>query len=154
MTRPRRLLNLNRNLNHNLTGPIKIKITIKISFASETVPLPEFTIYDSTGGRMDRSIRSSLRDLSDSCLNPALKRRAIFMQSLQDEIENRKFSDLQHGTKRSPTPLTPWWRVPTNRVTVCIMFITGLGTAAPQQRYTQGQCWEALQESARFHQLS
>src|SRR4051794_39240591 len=34
------------------------------------------------------------------------------------------------------------------------MFITGLGTAAPQQRYTQGQCWEALQESARFHQLS
>lgn len=34
------------------------------------------------------------------------------------------------------------------------MFITGLGTAAPEQRYTQAQCWDALQNSERFHQLS
>jgi predicted naringenin-chalcone synthase len=34
------------------------------------------------------------------------------------------------------------------------MFITGLGTAAPQQRYTQAQCWDALQSSARFQQLT
>jgi alkylresorcinol/alkylpyrone synthase len=34
------------------------------------------------------------------------------------------------------------------------MFITGLGTAAPAQRYTQAQCWEALQNSARFKELS
>src|SRR3982751_1294282 len=34
------------------------------------------------------------------------------------------------------------------------MFITGLGTAAPPQRYTQAECWGALQESARFHDLA
>src|SRR3954471_19303714 len=34
------------------------------------------------------------------------------------------------------------------------MFITGLGTAAPRQRYTQAQCWDALQNSARFHELT
>src|SRR3954471_21164263 len=34
------------------------------------------------------------------------------------------------------------------------MFITGLGTAAPRQRYTQAQCWDALQNSARFAQLT
>jgi predicted naringenin-chalcone synthase len=33
------------------------------------------------------------------------------------------------------------------------MFITGLGTAAPPQRYAQRDCWEALRESARFRQL-
>ena len=33
------------------------------------------------------------------------------------------------------------------------MFITGLGTAAPRQRYTQAQCWGALQNSTRFSQL-
>jgi predicted naringenin-chalcone synthase len=33
------------------------------------------------------------------------------------------------------------------------MFITGLGTAAPAQRYAQRECWEALVQSARFHQL-
>jgi alkylresorcinol/alkylpyrone synthase len=33
------------------------------------------------------------------------------------------------------------------------MFITGLGTAAPAQCYAQAECWEALQQSARFHQL-
>jgi len=33
------------------------------------------------------------------------------------------------------------------------MFITGLGTAAPPQCYAQGDCWEALLQSARFHQL-
>src|ERR1700744_4384107 len=34
------------------------------------------------------------------------------------------------------------------------MFITGLGTAAPEQRYTQAQCWDALQNSDRFQQLT
>lgn len=34
------------------------------------------------------------------------------------------------------------------------MFITGLGTAAPKHRYTQAQCWDALQHSSRFHELS
>jgi alkylresorcinol/alkylpyrone synthase len=34
------------------------------------------------------------------------------------------------------------------------MFITGLGTAAPTQRYTQAQCWDALQKSARFQELT
>ena len=33
------------------------------------------------------------------------------------------------------------------------MFITGLGTAAPAQCYAQADCWEALSQSARFHQL-
>ena len=33
------------------------------------------------------------------------------------------------------------------------MFITGLGTAVPAQRYAQGDCWEALLQSSRFHQL-
>jgi len=34
------------------------------------------------------------------------------------------------------------------------MFITGLGTAAPEQRYTQSECWEALQKSSRFKDLT
>jgi predicted naringenin-chalcone synthase len=33
------------------------------------------------------------------------------------------------------------------------MFITGLGTAVPPQCYAQRECWEALLQSARFHQL-
>jgi predicted naringenin-chalcone synthase len=33
------------------------------------------------------------------------------------------------------------------------MFIIGLGTAAPPNRYTQSECWEALQESTRFRAL-
>jgi alkylresorcinol/alkylpyrone synthase len=33
------------------------------------------------------------------------------------------------------------------------MFITGLGTAAPAHVYTQRQCWEALLQSDRYHQL-
>jgi len=33
------------------------------------------------------------------------------------------------------------------------MFITGLGTAVPLQRYAQRECWEALLQSARFQQL-
>jgi alkylresorcinol/alkylpyrone synthase len=33
------------------------------------------------------------------------------------------------------------------------MFITGLGTAVPSQRYAQRDCWEALQQSTQFHQL-
>jgi alkylresorcinol/alkylpyrone synthase len=34
------------------------------------------------------------------------------------------------------------------------MFITGLGTAAPAHRYSQMQCWEALQGTSRFAQLA
>ena len=34
------------------------------------------------------------------------------------------------------------------------MLITGLGTAAPQQRYTQQECWEKLQRSGRFFDLN
>ncbi|HEY1663426.1 MAG TPA: 3-oxoacyl-[acyl-carrier-protein] synthase III C-terminal domain-containing protein [Verrucomicrobiae bacterium] len=33
------------------------------------------------------------------------------------------------------------------------MFIAGLGTATPSQRYTQRQCWDALQKSARVARL-
>jgi predicted naringenin-chalcone synthase len=33
------------------------------------------------------------------------------------------------------------------------MFIMGLGTAVPAQRYAQADCWEALLQSTRFHQL-
>src|SRR5450759_3791489 len=33
------------------------------------------------------------------------------------------------------------------------MFIVGLGTAAPPNRYTQVQCWEAFQGAAQFAQL-
>ncbi len=34
------------------------------------------------------------------------------------------------------------------------MFIMGLGVAVPPQRYTQRECWDALLQSARFHQLT
>jgi len=34
------------------------------------------------------------------------------------------------------------------------MFITGLGTATPPNRYTQSECWQAAQLSDRFLQLS
>ncbi|HLP78676.1 MAG TPA: stilbene synthase, partial [Candidatus Paceibacterota bacterium] len=34
------------------------------------------------------------------------------------------------------------------------MFIIGLGTAAPPQRYTQAECWEALQASTQFANLA
>src|SRR4051794_20791483 len=33
------------------------------------------------------------------------------------------------------------------------MFIAGLGTAAPSQRYTQRECWAALQSSPPFSRL-
>jgi predicted naringenin-chalcone synthase len=33
------------------------------------------------------------------------------------------------------------------------MFIMGLGAAVPAQRYSQRECWEALLQSPRFHQL-
>ena len=33
------------------------------------------------------------------------------------------------------------------------MFITGLGTATPRNRYTQGECWEAFQRAAQFARL-
>ena len=34
------------------------------------------------------------------------------------------------------------------------MYIIGLGTAAPPHRYTQAQCWDALQNSNRFQALT
>jgi polyketide synthase Type III len=34
------------------------------------------------------------------------------------------------------------------------MFITGLGTAAPPHRYTQVECWEAIQASPQFSKLA
>ena len=34
------------------------------------------------------------------------------------------------------------------------MFIIGLGTAAPSHRYTQAECWTALQESPQFQSLT
>src|SRR5215813_2284362 len=33
------------------------------------------------------------------------------------------------------------------------MFITGLGTASPQRRYAQQECWEVFQHSAQSRQL-
>ena len=33
------------------------------------------------------------------------------------------------------------------------MFIAGLGTASPPHRYTQAQCWDAVQGTAQFSQL-
>src|SRR5262249_25602408 len=32
------------------------------------------------------------------------------------------------------------------------MFITGVGTAAPEQSYTQLECWEAVQQTRLFHE--
>ncbi len=34
------------------------------------------------------------------------------------------------------------------------MFITGVGTATPAQRYSQGECWEALQSAKQFEGLN
>ena len=34
------------------------------------------------------------------------------------------------------------------------MFIIGIGTATPSQRYTQVECWQAAQHTARFQKLS
>lgn len=34
------------------------------------------------------------------------------------------------------------------------MFITGLGTALPERRFTQAECWEAFQAWDKFHQLA
>ncbi len=34
------------------------------------------------------------------------------------------------------------------------MYLTGLGTAVPSSRYTQAQCWSALQSAPQFTQLS
>src|SRR5437870_3136430 len=34
------------------------------------------------------------------------------------------------------------------------MFITGLGTAAPAQRYGQNECWETLLKSKRYYELN
>ena len=34
------------------------------------------------------------------------------------------------------------------------MFIRALGTATPQHRYTQGECWEAIRTSAHFAKLA
>ena len=34
------------------------------------------------------------------------------------------------------------------------MYLSGIGTAVPQTRYTQAQCWTALQQSPQFYQLN
>src|SRR5208282_4263651 len=34
------------------------------------------------------------------------------------------------------------------------MFVIGLGTAAPPQRYAQRECWDALQNSVPFGRLA
>ena len=34
------------------------------------------------------------------------------------------------------------------------MFVSGIGTAVPHTRYTQPQCWTALQQSPQFSQLN
>jgi predicted naringenin-chalcone synthase len=34
------------------------------------------------------------------------------------------------------------------------MVISGLGTAAPPQRYAQAECWETLQRARQFHELN
>src|SRR5690349_3876589 len=34
------------------------------------------------------------------------------------------------------------------------MFLSGIGTAVPDRRYTQGECWEAARRLPRFQQLS
>ena len=34
------------------------------------------------------------------------------------------------------------------------MFLTGLGTAVPPRRFTQMECWAALQQSPQFPQLN
>jgi alkylresorcinol/alkylpyrone synthase len=34
------------------------------------------------------------------------------------------------------------------------MYLVGLGTAVPEKRYTQGECWNALRGSARFARLT
>ncbi len=34
------------------------------------------------------------------------------------------------------------------------MYLTGLGTAVPEHRFTQAECWEAMQESPQFEHLN
>ena len=34
------------------------------------------------------------------------------------------------------------------------MFFAGIGTAVPSRRYTQKECWEALQQAAQFNSLN
>lgn len=34
------------------------------------------------------------------------------------------------------------------------MYLTGIGTAVPQNRYTQAQCWSAVQQAPQFAQLN
>lgn len=41
----------------------------------------------------------------------------------------------------------------TPQALLCPMFIQGVGTAAPDQDYTQAQCWEAVSSSSVFFVL-
>src|SRR5215471_6323708 len=69
-------------------------------------------------------------------------------------------SGLRYGNEKEPNPppiilpaagvalrVKPSYVLP-------IMFIIGLGTAAPLHRYTQAQCWDAVQTSAPFAGLN
>src|SRR5262249_8557569 len=38
-------------------------------------------------------------------------------------------------------------------ITMGDMFITGLGSATPTQRYSQSECWDALQQAKQFAHL-
>ena len=71
-----------------------------------------------------------------------------------------KNQDAPHPTEKEPNPppiilpaagvalgVKPSYVLP-------IMFIIGLGTAAPPHRYTQAQCWDAVQTSAPFAGLN
>lgn len=42
----------------------------------------------------------------------------------------------------------------TRQALLCPMFIQGVGTAAPDQVYTQAQCWEAVRSASAYEQLS
>src|SRR5690606_13825566 len=53
-------------------------------------------------------------------------------------------------------PLPPTqgrWRLRNSRTTLRCMFIIGLGTAAPLHRYTQAECYAALQSSPQWTRL-
>src|ERR1019366_2062380 len=58
------------------------------------------------------------------------------------------------ATHRRDARATPGWRVSTIHANFPRMFITGLGTAAPPQRYTQLQGWECIQSTPEFSKLS
>src|SRR5688572_2061544 len=57
---------------------------------------------------------------------------------------------LPRTLRRCMLPVHPFTRSLVHPFT---MYITGVGTAAPATRYTQAQCYEALQGSAQYERL-